>query len=277
MQLLSIAAIAALLMLPGQEAAGEWIQKGMHGATAKAHKAEKKRWRELAAEMKKLSPEDVEWGKERRPRGSQAITLNVPFPTSDPGHVEVEWFFTYTRGWQKGPSEWLERFLRAWEESLPEEVYLKVSPVGSMPGTSDRYDEMHIAHQALAFASEALGEGERVQPAMRAWLSNRVRRQRLHSPRDVERFLEGLGLSPERYRKAVASKEVKERMHAATARLEAASKHARSVEREANDPPRDPILLIDGKYLVQGSLAGGIRATLRIANWLIREELEVNN
>ena len=157
MQILTIAAFAALLMLPGHEAAGEWIQKGMHGATAKDHKEEKKRWRELAVEMKKLSPKDVQWGQERRPRSSQVVSLSVPYPTADPGKVDVEWFFTFTRGWQKGPSEWLEQFLRAWEESLPGNVYLKVSPVGSMPGTTNRYDEQHTAHQQLAFAGEAMG------------------------------------------------------------------------------------------------------------------------
>ena len=211
MQILTIAAFAALLMLPGQEAAGEWIQKGMHGATAKEHKAEKTQWRELTVEMKKLSPKDVQWGKKQRPRGSRVVTLSTPYPTSDPGKVEVEWFFTFTRGWQKGPSEWLEQFLRAWEESLPGNVYLKVSPVGSMPGTTDRYDAQHKAHQELALASEALGEGERVHRAMRAWLSNRVRRQRLHQPKDIERFLEGLGLPLDRYQEAAASEEVQKR------------------------------------------------------------------
>ena len=274
MQILTIAAFAALLMLSGQQAAGEWIQKGMHGAAAKEHKAEKKRWRELTAEMKNLSPRGVQWGQERRPRGSQVVTLSAPYPTTEPGKVEVEWFFTYTRGWQKGPSEWLEQFLHAWERSLPDNVYLKVSPVGSMPGTTNRYDEQHTAHQQLAFAGEAMGQGERVQQAMRAWLSNRVRRQRLHQPKDIERFLEGLGLPLDRYREAAASEEVQKRMRTTTAKLEAISKHAESVDEDANAPPRDPILLINGKHLVQGSLAGGIRSTLRIANWIIRQEVE---
>ena len=273
MKLSILAVIAAVLVLPAHEAAGEWIQKGMHGATAKAHKAEKKRWRELGAEMKKLAPEDVRWGKERRPRGPQVVTLSTPYPTAYRQTIEVEWFFTYTRGWQKGPSEWLERFLRSWEETLPDTVQLKVSPVGSMPGTAKRHDEMHTAHQGLAFAREAIGEGERVHRAKRAWLSNRVRRQRLHSARDVERFLRGLEVDLERYREAASSAEVQERMRATTGRLEAISRHAESVKRDANAAPRDPILLVNGKHLVQGSLAGGIRATVRIANWVIRQEL----
>ena len=113
MKLSILAVIAAVLVLPVHEAAGEWIQKGMHGATAKTHKAEKKRWRELGAEMKKPTPEDVSWGKERRPRGTQMVTLRMAYPTSNRQKIEVEWFFTCTRGWQKGPSEWLERFLRS--------------------------------------------------------------------------------------------------------------------------------------------------------------------
>ena len=83
MQILTIAAFAALLMLSGQQAAGEWIQKGMHGATAKEHKEEKKRWRELAVEMKKLSPKDVQWGQERRPRGSQVVSRADHAPNQD--------------------------------------------------------------------------------------------------------------------------------------------------------------------------------------------------
>ena len=63
-------------------------------------------------------------------------------------------------------------------------------------------------------------------------------------------------------------------MRTTTARIEAISKHTESVDEDANAPPRDPILLINGKHLVQGWLAGGIRSTLRIAKWIIRQELE---
>ena len=143
-----------------------------------------------------------------------------------------------------------------------------------MPGTTDRYDEQHTAHQQLGFAGEAMGQGERVRQAMRVWLSNRVRRQRLHQPKDIERFLEGLGLPLDRYHEAAASEGVQKSMRRTTAKLEAISKHAESVDEDANAPPRDPILLINGKHLVQGSLAGGIRSTLRIANWIIRQDLE---
>ena len=265
---------AVLVLLPVHHATGEWIQKGMHGASAKAHKAEKQRWRELRREMKRLSPRHVRWGKEKRPGRSRVVTLAKPYPTDKRRKVEVEWFFTYTRGWQKGPSEWLERFLGAWEKSLPDNVYLKASPVGSMPGTTHHFDEHHAAHQELAFASKAIGEGARVHRAMRAWLSNRVRRQRLYKPQDVDRFLGGLGIALERYRQAAASREVQERMRATTAKLEAISKAAEAVRSDANAPPRDPILLINGKHLVQGSTAGGIRDALRIANWVIRRELE---
>ena len=143
-----------------------------------------------------------------------------------------------------------------------------------MPGTTRHFDEHHAAHQELAFASKAIGEGARVHRAMRAWLSNRVRRQRLYKPQDVDRFLEKAGIPIERYRQAAASREVQERMRATTAKLEAISKAAEAVRSDANAPPRDPILLINGKHLVQGSTAGGIRDALRIANWVIRRELE---
>ena len=44
--------------------------------------------------------------------------------------------------------------------------------------------------------------------------------------------------------------------------------------RERRAPPGKEGLLINGKHLVQSSLAGGNHATLRIANWIIRQELE---
>ena len=44
-------------------------------------------------------------------------------------------------------------------------------------------------------------------------------------------------------------------MRATTGKLEAISRHAEAVKRDANAAPRDPILLINGKHLVQGSLA----------------------
>ena len=274
MRFVTISALAAALAFPAPEAAGEWIQKGMHGSEAREHKAEKKRWRELRAEMKTLSVRDVQWGRELRPRGSRVVTLSRRHATERPSKVEVEWFFTYTRGWKKGPSEWLEGFLRDWMASLPEGVYFKATAVGSMKGSPDRYDEQHTAHQRLAFASDAIGHGEKVHRAMRARLSNRHGRQKLHRPRDVERFIEGLGVPVERYLEAQRSEEVQARMRAATAKLDAISDEAGSGRGDANSPPRDPILLINGKHLVQGSLAGGIRNTLRVANWMIREELE---
>lgn len=275
MRFVTVSALAVVLAFPAPEAAGEWIQKGMHGGKAREHKAEKKRWRELGAEMKTLSVRDVQWGKELRPRGSRVVTLSRRHATEHPSKLEVEWFFTYTRGWKKGPSQWLEGFLRRWMETLPNGVYLKATAVGSMKGYPNRYDAQHTAHQQLAFASDAIGHGDEVHQAMRARLSNRHGRQKLHRPRDIERFLEGLGVPVERYLEAQRSEEVQARMRAATAKLDAVSDEASSRRREANLPPRDPILLVNGKHLVQGSLAGGIRNTLRVANWLIREELEV--
>ena len=83
-----------------------------------------------------------------------------------------------------------------------------------------------------------------------------------------------LSEGPYEARSSAASAEVQERMRATTKKLEAISKHAGAIKDDADAPPRDPILLINGKQLVQGSLGGRIRATTRIANWVIRQELE---
>ena len=103
MKLSILAVIAAVLVLPAHEAADGWIQMGMHGATANAHKADRKRWRELGAEMKKLTPEDVRWGKERRPRGTQVVTLSTPYPTSYRQTIEVECSSPIRKRWSGRP------------------------------------------------------------------------------------------------------------------------------------------------------------------------------
>lgn len=265
-----IAALAVLALLPSGKAEGEWLQKSKHDLY-KEFDQEQERWGKLRLELKRLSARHVRWGREKRPGRSRVVTLKPGYPTSSPGKVEVEWFFTYV-----GPSTQLEPILLDWAESVRRGTNNKVrliqSPVRSIrgrPGLENAYDDIY---QLIAFAGRAIGRERTVRRELRKLVSKDPRS--LRTEQDAERFIERIGVSVDRFRKAARSEPVQRRMLEATEKLEEISIRAEEVMGDANLMPRDPILLIAGKYLVQGSMAGGVRNTFRIANRLIRRELE---
>ena len=268
--LMIIAALAPLALLPAGNAEGEWLQKSKHDLY-KEHGEEQERWADLRSELKRLSARHVRWGKEKAPGRSRVVTLNPGYPTSGAGKVEVEWFFTYV-----GPSTQLEPILLDWAESVQRgtnnNVRLIRSPVRSIrgrPGMNNSYDAIY---QLIAFAGRAIGRERTVNREMRKLVSENARS--LRNEQDAERFIRKIGISVDQFREAARSEPVRRRMLETTTKLEEISIRAEQVRGGANLMPRDPILLIAGKYLVQGSMAGGARNTFRIANRLIRRELE---
>ena len=185
--------------------------------------------------------------------------------------MEVEWFFTYI-----GPSTQLEPIVLGWAESVRQGTNKKVrliqSPVRSIrgrPGLENVYDGIY---QLIAFAGRAIGRERTVRRELRKLVSKDPRA--LRTEEDAERFIERIGISVDQFRKAARSEPVRRRMLEATDKLEEISIRAEEVRGDATLMPRDPVLLIAGKYLVQGSTVGSARNTFRIANRLIRRELE---
>ena len=250
MRYLMVTALAALALLPAGNAEGEWLQKSKNDLYDEEHRAQIQRFRDWRSEAKRLTTRHV---------------------TSSRGKVEVEWFFTYL-----GLSGLVEPLVMDWMKNLQQEtngkVRLKRSPVASMKGRKRKFNHHHEMHQLIAFTGEAIGRGRTVHRAMRKKLS--VTAISLHSQSDLEEFLRDVDIPVEPFRETAESEKIRKRIRTTNVKIDALAARAEEGRKDANLDPRDPIFLINGKYLVQGSLAGSVRNTFRIANWLIRRELE---
>ena len=271
MRYLMVTALAALAMLPAGNAEGEWLQKSKNDLYDEEHRAQIERFRDWRSEAKRLTTRHVRWGKEKKANRWNVVTLKPGYRTSSRGKVEVEWFFTYL-----GLSGLVEPLVMDWMKNLQKEtngkVRLKRSPVASMKGRKRIFNHHHEMHQLIAFTGEAIGRGRTVHRAMRKKLS--VTAISLHSQSDLEEFLRDVDIPVEPFHEAAESEKIRKRIRTANAKIDALAARAEEGRKDANLDPRDPIFLINGKYLVQGSLAGSVRNTFRIANWLIRRELE---
>lgn len=271
MQRLIVSALVALALLPFGEARSEWLQKSKNDLNNAERREMLQRWRDLRWELKRTSLRHVKWGKEKQANRWNTVTLAPVYKTSSRRKVEVEWFFTYI-----GESAQIEPLLAEWAASLREgtndRVRLKLSPVAVMPGRSKQFNDYHATHQLLAFAAEAMGEKRKIHQKMRKLISE-IKRS-LRTETEVETFLGAIGVSVADFREAAASDRVRRRVRETNAKIEDISARAKEVHKHALREPRDPVLLINGKYLVQGSTAGGVRRALRVANGLIRRELE---
>ena len=273
--LAALAALAALALLPAGEAESAWLQQSKNDLYSEEYRAEKQRWRTLRIELRRLGARHIRWGKEKRAHRSNMVALEPGFATSSPGKIEVEWFFTYL-----GESAQMETLLVEWTESLRQgtgnRVSVKWSPVSSMRGRSLQFNDYHAVHQLMAFTAAAIGKRATIHREMRKILSGDVGSpaKPLRSEHEVERLLKRIGISVEEFRAAADSERVQRRARETTEKLKTISIRAEDTHEDANREPRDPILLINGKFLVQGSLAGSVKNSFRIANWLIRRELE---
>lgn len=271
MRTLTIATLTTLALLSAGEARSEWLQKSKNDLYNEEFRAEKQRFHALRSELRRTSLQHVKWGKEKRSTRWNTVTLKPGYRTSSRSRVEVEWFFTYV-----GESAQLEPLLLEWAASLREgtndRVHMKWSPVAAMPGRSAQFDRYNAMHQSLAFSAEAIGKKRRVHRKMRKVVSEWIRS--LQTEEEVDKFLRGIGVSFADFQKAAESKAVRRRVRETNAKIEDISTRAKGAHKHALREPRDPVLLINGKYLVQGSTAGGVRKALRVANGLVRRELE---
>lgn len=287
MRHLTIAALVALALLPAGTAEGEWLQKSKNDLYNTAYRAQLQRFRDLRTELKRLNVRHIRWGKEKRPYRKHMITIEPGYPTSTRKEVEVEWFFTYLGGSGRinpieprtfvGASSLLEPLVLEWMKSLDRgtkgRVRVKWSPVSSIKGRSRQLNDQNEIYQSIAFSGEAIGKTSVVRRELRKRSSSAAAIS-MRLPSETERFIKKIGLPVAEFREAAASDEVRRRMRETTAKLAALVARVEAVNPDAIEDPVDPIFLINGKYLVQGSLAGGARNTFRMANWLIRRELE---
>ncbi|QSP95258.1 thiol:disulfide interchange protein DsbA/DsbL [Marinobacter salinisoli] len=178
--------------------------------------------------------------------GKHYETLNTPVRTASEGAVEVAEIF-----WYGCPHCYsFKPLVEAWEEELPEDVEFVL-----MPAALGRSWEPH----ARAFyALDAMGELNKVHDALFDRLAGE--RRPLNTPEEMADFVAGYGVDADTFLETYKSFGVNARMQQAQAKIRGA--RITGV----------PAMLVNGKYKVSASMAGGHEEVLEVVDYLIAKE-----
>ena len=178
--------------------------------------------------------------------GQQYVRLSQPQPVLTPGKVEVIEFF-----WYGCPHCFeFEPMLEAWIKTLPADVAFRRVPVAFR-------DEPFTAHQKIFYALDAMG----LVDSMQMKVFNAIHRERKHmdKPAEIAEFMQKNGVDSAKFLDIYNSFAVQTK-----------TRQARALA-EAYKIDGVPALGIGGRYYTSGSLAGSLRGSLQVADFLIQK------
>lgn len=178
--------------------------------------------------------------------GKHYQVLPYPVRTRDPNKVEVVELF-----WYGCPHCYsFNPLVLHWEEKLPEDVDFWLSPAV--------FGRNWQAHAQAFYTAEALGMGKQMhQPLFDAIVRDR---KRLDTEDSLAKFFAQYGVQEADFRGAFNSFSVKTKVDQAIAR----GKNYRATG--------VPALIVNGKYRISATDAGGQREMLEVADFLIAKE-----
>ena len=248
--------------------------------------AEDLRWRALLDGMVESRQRDVAWGQERVPREGEVFVLDPALETADDGRIEIEWFYTYvSRGWY-APGEystWLSLrtavTMRDWLGAVPESVRKQIqprfSPVGSIPGEAAELAQHHRIHQRMVLGAgydEDWGASRKADAGLRRVLGMYSDGLSMDSKRSRQRAMRAGEVSWRAFQKAWKSGIGEERADRIDARFAEVNRQLAERAPQWLEAPRHPIIVVDGRYLIQGSTSGGMVPVIRLFNRVLRRE-----
>ena len=179
--------------------------------------------------------------------GIDYAVLPNPIKTSAPkGKVEVMEMF-----WYGCPHCYhFEPHLKKWEKNKPEAAYFVHLPAALNPSW--------VIHARAYYAAEQLGVLDTFHEAL--FIALHEQRRRMNTADSLARFAASLGIDEEKFRAAMNSTETN------SAILKAQQIGYQSMADGV------PMILVDGKYKVSGSLAGSYDRMLKIVNYLVEKE-----
>lgn len=239
----------------------------------------------------KLNRKNIVWGKERRANRTTVIVLDPPLRRLG-GHdaVEVEGFFTSVdnnggqeAGWRaQGVTNggWLKSLLAS---GNPVRYYWQ--SMGQGPYLNPEWDEARRWYQKLRMGWGRFEASPRrmvdleVHRMAGALWHRRDKQYLIETEEDAKRFMTLNALPFKEWEDSIARPQIQSVMREADERwAEIAVRGTEHYPRAFQALP-DPVLLINGKYLLTRNTVkrqGGspIRNIYQIANWIIRQELE---
>lgn len=178
--------------------------------------------------------------------GTHYVELEIPIKLRNPGKIEVAEYFSYgcPHCYQ------FEPLIGPWHAQLQDDVEFSRTPAV--------WNRDYQVYAQTYLTLQSLGILEQVHVPIFNAIHNE--RKRLNTPAEMAEFLVGYGVDPEDFAKAYNSFGIR----AAVQQADSKGRAFRS--------GGVPALVINGKYRIEGSMAGSNANMLRIADYLIQKE-----
>tara|TARA_Y100001934_G_scaffold277651_1_gene376970 strand:- start:926 stop:1582 length:657 start_codon:yes stop_codon:yes gene_type:complete len=182
--------------------------------------------------------------------GTHYVELDVPIRTVDPGKVEVTEYFSY------GCPHCFEfdPLISSWARELGEGVVFNRTPAV--------WNKDYAVYAQTYYTAEALNILDQAHVAL--FEAIHTERRRLGDPKAMAQYFSQFGVDPVEFAKIYKSFGVSASVQKAVARGRAY--RARGV----------PTLIVNGKYRIEGQMAGSNVNMLRIAEFLIEKERQTS-
>ncbi len=178
--------------------------------------------------------------------GVHYIELPAAAPTQEPDKIEVAELFWYGCGHCFS----FEPIISQWKKTLPEDVNFRPVPAF--------FGGLWDTHGQLFYTLESMGKLDEVNSAIFQAIHNQ--NNRLADEKAMIKLVSQYGVDADEFRQTWASPGVKLKM--AQAKRLAKAYQASGV----------PTLIVNGKYRIEGAMAGSFEEMLKIAEYLIEQE-----
>jgi len=183
--------------------------------------------------------------------GTHYVELQVPLKTPNEGKIEVSEYFSYgcPHCYQ------FDAAITAWHHNLPADVDFKRTPAV--------WNQDYQVYAQTYYAAEALKVSEKLHTPL--FQAIHEQRKRLNDPKLMAMFFAEYGVDPVDFAKVYNSFGVR----ASVQQAEAKGRAYRSTG--------VPAIIINGKYRIEGKMAGSNSNMLRIASYLVQKERDSMN
>ena len=181
--------------------------------------------------------------------GTHYVALPIPIKTRNPDKIEVAEYFSYgcPHCYQ------FEPLIGAWHAELADDVVFSRTPAV--------WNRSYQVYAQSYLTLESLGLLEKVHVPIFNAIHNG--RQSLDTPKSMVAYLSNFGVNPEDFAKTYDSFGIR-------AALQQADAKGRAYRSSGV-----PAIVVNGKYRIEGSMAGSNSNILRVADYLIRKEREL--
>ncbi len=182
--------------------------------------------------------------------GTHYAVLPIPVKVREPGKIEVTEYFSYgcPHCYQFDP------MISSWSNGLSDKVVFNRTPA--------IWNKDYQVYAQTYYTAEALQITDTVHGALFNAIQNQGKR--LNDPKEMAVFFAAFGIDPVDFARVYQSFGVKASLQQAEARGRAYRSSG------------VPAMIVNGKYRVEGQMAGGNAEMLRVVDFLINKELAAN-